>query len=111
MISKPAILVFIVTVLMACTAVKQNSTAADGGSINWKKVHVMVYTKNGKGYVHQNINAATTSIKQLAAQKGFSVDVSDNPADFTDDNLKKIFDNKHVISMFQMTTYINNHLS
>lgn len=55
----------------------------------WKKVHVLVYTKNGKGYVHDNIPAAVKSIQRLGQQKGFSVDVSDNPADFTDDNLRK----------------------
>ncbi len=57
--------------------------------VNWKKVHVLVYTKNGKGYVHDNIASGVASIKQLGTQQGFSVDVSDNPADFTDENLKK----------------------
>ena len=27
------------------------------GKVNWKKVSVLVYTKNGKGYVHDNIPA------------------------------------------------------
>jgi type 1 glutamine amidotransferase len=57
--------------------------------VNWKKVHVLVYTKNGKGYVHDNIPAAVKGIRQLGQQKGFSVTVSDNPADFNDDNLRK----------------------
>ncbi|GAA4304711.1 ThuA domain-containing protein [Compostibacter hankyongensis] len=57
--------------------------------VNWKKVHVLVYTKNGKGYVHDNIPSAVACIKKLGADHGFSVDVSDNPADFNDDNLKK----------------------
>lgn len=58
-------------------------------SINWKKIKVLVYTKNGNGFVHDNISAATKSIQQLAKQYGFAVDVSDNPADFTEGNLKK----------------------
>ncbi len=82
-------IVLFVPVFSGCTATKQPSTASDGQPFNWKKIHVLVYTKNGKGYIHQNISGATASIKQLAAQHGFAVDVSDNPADFTDDNLKK----------------------
>ena len=58
-------------------------------NINWKSVKVLVYTRNGKGYVHENIAAATASIKQMAKQYGFSVDVSDTPIVFTDASLKK----------------------
>ena len=61
---------------------------------------VLVYTKNqvGKGlYVHDNIAASVTAIKKLGAENHFGVDVSEQPADFTDANLKKykalIFDN------------------
>jgi uncharacterized protein len=58
---------------------------------------VLVYTKNGKGYVHDNIAASVAAIKQLAATNSFAVDVSDDPAVFTDQNLKQykalIFDN------------------
>lgn len=61
---------------------------------------VLVYTKNqvGKGlYVHDNIAASVAAIKKLGAENHFGVDVSDQPADFTDVNLKKykalIFDN------------------
>jgi len=89
MISRATLIAIFTTVLLACTTTKQNSTSADSTAINWKKIHVLVYTKNGKGYVHQNINGATASLKQLAAREGFSLDVSDNPADFIDDNLKK----------------------
>jgi type 1 glutamine amidotransferase len=58
-------------------------------SVNWKKVRVLVYTKNGKGYVHDNIPSAVAAIKKLATEKGFHVDVSDDPAVFTEDNLKQ----------------------
>jgi uncharacterized protein len=58
---------------------------------------VLVYTKNGKGYVHDNIAASVAAIKQLAATNNFTVEVSDAPAVFTDQDLKKykllIFDN------------------
>ncbi len=66
-----------------------NKSAVIADKINWKKVHVLVYSKNGKGFVHDNIPAAIASIKQIAARIGFTVDVSDDPSLFTDDNLKK----------------------
>ncbi len=61
---------------------------------------VLLYTKNqvGKGlYIHDNIPASVEAIKKLGAENHFTVVVSDNPADFTDANLKRfkalIFDN------------------
>ncbi|GAA0546631.1 ThuA domain-containing protein [Chitinophaga japonensis] len=60
-----------------------------GPPVNWKKVRVLVYTKNGKGYVHKNIPAAVAGIRHLGQQYGFRVDVSDTPADFTDANLRQ----------------------
>ena len=57
--------------------------------VNWSKVRVLVYTKNGKGYVHDNIPASIDAIKDLGREHKFAVDVSDDPAVFTNDNLKK----------------------
>lgn len=57
--------------------------------VDWKKVNVFVYTKNGKGYVHDNIPSAVACIQRLGKENGFGVSVSDDPADFNDDNLKK----------------------
>jgi type 1 glutamine amidotransferase len=58
-------------------------------NVKWKQVSVLVYTKNGKGYVHTNIPFAVAAIKEMGVQNGFSVDVSDDPSVFTDENLKK----------------------
>jgi type 1 glutamine amidotransferase len=58
---------------------------------------VLVYTKNGKGYVHDNIAASVAAIQKLGATNSFAVDVSNDPAVFTDQNLKRynalVFDN------------------
>jgi len=61
---------------------------------------VLVYTKNqiGKGlYVHDNIPASVAAIKKLGQENNFAVDVSDDPAVFTDGNLRRygalVFDN------------------
>lgn len=56
---------------------------------NLKKVRVLVYTKNGKGYVHDNIPNAVKCIQKLGSENGFKVDVSDDPNVYTEDNLKK----------------------
>ncbi len=54
---------------------------------------VLVYTRNytpdGKGYVHANISASVEAIKKMGVEKGFGVDVSDDPGSFTDANLKQ----------------------
>jgi type 1 glutamine amidotransferase len=50
---------------------------------------VLVYQKNGKGFVHDNLAASAAAIRELGAQNGFGVDVSTNPVVFADDNLKK----------------------
>jgi len=54
---------------------------------------ILVYTRNytpdGKGYVHENIATSVDAIKKMGAEKGFAVDASDDPAVFTDANLKQ----------------------
>ncbi len=54
-----------------------------------KNSRVLVYTKNGKGYVHDNIASAVTAIKELGKENSFTVDVADTGLVFTEDNLKK----------------------
>ena len=62
-------------------------TAEAQKKVSWKKVKVLVYTKNGKGYVHDNIPSAVKAIQKLGAENGFQVDVSDDAAVFTKSNL------------------------
>jgi type 1 glutamine amidotransferase len=57
--------------------------------VSWKSVKVLVYTKNGKGYVHKNIPDAVKAIQKLGEEHGFKVDVSDDPGVFTEGNLKQ----------------------
>ena len=64
-------------------------SAQGQAKVSWKKVNVLVYTKNGKGYVHDNIASAVAAIQKLGSEKGFQVDVSDDPAVFTEENLKQ----------------------
>ncbi|MFC4871620.1 ThuA domain-containing protein [Negadavirga shengliensis] len=55
-----------------------------------KGMKVLVYTKNGEGYVHDNIPHAVESIKRLGNQYGFQVEVTDDPGYFTKENLQDI---------------------
>jgi len=54
---------------------------------------ILVYTRNytpdGKGYVHDNIAASVAAIRKMGAEAGFAVDASDDPAVFTDGNLRQ----------------------
>lgn len=63
--------------------------ALEAQHVQWKTVKVLVYTKNGKGYVHQNIESAIKAIQKLGEEKGFSVVSSNDAAVFTEDNLKQ----------------------
>lgn len=66
---------------------QQVQAAAQAGDL--KGIHVLVYTKNGKGYVHDNIADAAKCIQKLGQENKFTVDVSDDPGVFTTVNLKK----------------------
>lgn len=50
---------------------------------------VLVFTKNGKGYVHENIPASIAAIQKLAIQFNFTADTTTSSAWFTDDVLKQ----------------------
>ena len=56
---------------------------------NWKKATVLVYTKNGAGYVHDNIPYAVNCIQQFGKKYGFKVDTSSNAAVMAETNLRK----------------------
>ena len=56
--------------------------------------NILIYTHNGKGpngkgYVHDNIPAAVEALKKLSAENGYKAESTDDPAFFTEANLKK----------------------
>lgn len=57
--------------------------------LQWNKIKVLVYSKNGQGYVHDNIPYAVKALQQLGKENGFAVDTSNNPSVMTEENLKK----------------------
>lgn len=76
--------VFVLLGVLMAGGPKQKKEAA-----NLKKVNALVYTKNGKGYVHENIPYAVASIQKLGQAYGFKVSVSDDPAVFTEENIRQ----------------------
>lgn len=80
---------FLAAGLFLLGACRTSRPAGALSPVPWKKVRVMVYTKNGQGYVHDNIPSAVACIQRLGRQYGFGVTVTDNPADFNDNNLKQ----------------------
>ena len=50
---------------------------------------VLVYTKNGPGYVHDNIPSAVAAVQKLGSENRFKVDVSADPVVFEEKNLAK----------------------
>ncbi|MCU0785944.1 MAG: ThuA domain-containing protein [Verrucomicrobia bacterium] len=80
---------------------------------------VLVYTKNQTRtnlYVHDNIAASVVALKKLGADNNFLVDVSDDPAVFTGDNLKKykalVFDNTNneIFDTEEQKTALQNYI-
>ncbi|WP_257670385.1 ThuA domain-containing protein [Parapedobacter tibetensis] len=65
------------------------TNALTAQSLDWKNVKVLVYTKNGEGYVHDNIENSVIALRALGKQHGFAVDVTDNPSAFSDENLQQ----------------------
>ncbi|WP_375445262.1 ThuA domain-containing protein [uncultured Fibrella sp.] len=68
--------------LTICSAIN-----AQTDRVNWKRVKVLVYTRNGKGYVHDNIPFAVACIQKLGQKHGFKVDTSSRPDAFSEANL------------------------
>lgn len=55
---------------------------------NFKGKKILIFTKNGKGYVHENIPASIAAFQKLGAEMNIVVDTTTNSALFTDANLK-----------------------
>jgi uncharacterized protein len=76
-------------ILITLFFIVSNINAQVKKTFNWKNEQVLVYTKNGKGYVHDNIPFAVACIQKLGKEHGFKVDVADTALVFTRENLKK----------------------
>lgn len=54
---------------------------------SYKGKKVLIYTKNGEGYVHDNIAASVVALEKICKAEGIETQVSDDPSLFTSENL------------------------
>ena len=59
------------------------------GLVTATPAQVLIYTKNGEGYVHDNIAKSVETLQKICAEHDLGAEVSDDPAVFSDDNLKQ----------------------
>jgi uncharacterized protein len=57
--------------------------------ISQEEKKILIFTKNGKGYVHDNITASIEAIMKISKENNIKVDTSTNSSVFTDKNLKQ----------------------
>ena len=50
---------------------------------------ILIYTRNGEGYVHDNIAASVAAMEKICAAEGYETDVSEDPSLFTPENLQR----------------------
>lgn len=62
---------------------------ADAKKVKLKGKQILIYTKNGEGYVHENIANSVKALEEICAAEGILTDVSEDPTVFTPENLKK----------------------
>ena len=63
--------------LAAPLMMKYRLTVADAGPVP-KQKKVLVYTRNGKGYVHDNIASSVAALQKMGRENGFLVDATDD---------------------------------
>ncbi|MFH0759709.1 MAG: ThuA domain-containing protein [Bacteroidota bacterium] len=54
-----------------------------------EQARVLIYIKNGEGYVHENIAASVAALEKICADEGMLSEVSDDPSVFTPENLDR----------------------
>lgn len=54
-----------------------------------KNKNVLIYTKNGKGYVHANIPSSIKALEKICKDNGWDCYATDDPAVFTKEKIRK----------------------
>jgi type 1 glutamine amidotransferase len=64
-------------------------TVAGSDQSATQKKKVLIYTRNGKGYVHDNIATSVEAIRKMGVDNNFDVDVTSDPNFFTTATLQQ----------------------
>ena len=90
-------LLFWMGILLGCSVAGYGQGASTVTRSAAAQPRILVYTKNGVGYLHANIAASVQAFKRIGPEVGFAVDATEDPADFNAKNLKRyvaiVFDN------------------
>ena len=66
---------------------------------------ILIYTKNGEGYVHENIAASVAALEKICAAEGILTEVSEQPSVFTPENLER-YDAAIAVLLLSMKLWI-----
>ena len=77
---------FLPALLLFCLPALTNSCSP---TVQQDGKKVLIYTKNGKGFIHDNIQASVDMLTALCEDNEIAFDVSEDPSLFTEDNLAK----------------------
>jgi type 1 glutamine amidotransferase len=80
-------LIFFVMFLLVSTNLSANTKPPKN---YLKNKNVLVYTKNGEGFVHDNIPFAVACLEKMSNEHKFKVTITDDPRFFTDEHLQSI---------------------
>ena len=69
-------------IFLFCIALTWHLANAQQANKNLKGKKVLVFTKNGKGYVHENIPSSIAAFQKLGKESGLLVDTTTNSSLF-----------------------------
>ena len=76
-----AVYILLLALLLGKLVSAQQTVRQEGNS-------VLVFTKNGKGYVHENIPASIAAIQKIGQEAGWKIDTSSDASIFSDVQLR-----------------------
>lgn len=86
--SAPGRTVALTLVALALPAIAGKVLLARDASVEKTPKNVLIYTKNGKGYVHDNIAASVECLKKICAANQWTCEVTDDAGLFTAEKIK-----------------------
>ena len=87
LVLSPVIYILIFTLIISSFSFSPQQGKWDNRTGRLKGTRILVYTRNGEGFVHKSIPAGVDAMKKLSEENGFHIDISEDPGLFTDQNL------------------------
>ena len=84
---KQIILLFSSLLFVSCSCTSYSKWDNEAADLKGKKI--LLFTKNGEGYIHDNIDASIEMMFDLGKKEGFTVDATTNSSIFAEEQLKQ----------------------